>query len=78
MIWRPLEKQIPCPRCGVKIDLDITKYPLDKPVVESCPWCNRKIRILKKRRLKPFEEKGYYFILTICKKDGSGRRKKGE
>ena len=60
---------------GIDIDLDITKYPLDKPVVERCPWCNRKIRILKKNRLIPKERRGFEFILTECKKEGSGRRK---
>ena len=75
MIWRPTEKQVPCPKCGIDIDLDVTKYPLDKPVVESCPWCNRKIRILKKNRLIPKEQRGFYFILTLCKKEGCGRRK---
>lgn len=76
MIWRPTEKQVPCPRCDIIIDLDVTKYPLDKPVVERCPWCNRQIRILKKNRLIPKEQRGIYFILTVCKKEGSGRTKK--
>ena len=76
MVWKPLEKQVPCPWCGIDIDLDITKYGLDQPAVESCPWCDRRIRIRKKRRLNPKERRGLEFILTKCKKEGCGRRKK--
>lgn len=77
MIWRPTEKHVPCPKCGIEIDLDVTNYPLNKPVVERCPWCNRKLRILKKFRINPKEKRGIYFILTECKKEGCGRIKKG-
>lgn len=76
MVWRPLEKKVSCPWCGIDIDLDISKYGLNQPVVESCPWCGRKVRIMKKLRRNPKERRGIEFILTKCKKEGCGRRKK--
>jgi len=66
MILNLTEKQVPCPKCGIDIDLDVMKYPLDKLVIERCPWCNWKIRILKKLRLKPKEKRGFEFRLSIC------------
>ncbi|MBA7711703.1 hypothetical protein ES703_120669 [subsurface metagenome] len=75
MIFNPTEKQVPCPWCGIDIDLDVMKYPLGKPVVESCTWCGRRVRIMKKLRRNPKAKRGLEFILTKCKKESCGRRK---
>jgi len=72
------EKQVPCPICHVDIDLATNKFPLDKPVIMSCPWCGRKIRVRKKLRLIPKDRRGIELIVSECKKTGSGRRKEEE
>lgn len=68
------DHQEPCPNCGILIDLDPTKYRLNEKVIESCPWCGRKLRITKKLRQRPKDQKGIYFIVRLVKKLGSGRR----
>lgn len=70
------EKQEPCPVCGVKIDLNPLEFPRDRAKIIKCPWCNRKIRVTKKIRLKPRSEQGIYFIVAPSIKEGSGRRKR--
>lgn len=70
------EKHEPCPWCGIQLDLDTVKYPMEKKVFEKCPWCGRMIRILKRLRRKPKVSQGIYFVVTKCLKEGSGRRRK--
>lgn len=69
------ERQEPCPWCRIDIDLNVIKYRMNETVIEKCPWCNRKIRITKRLRMKPRAERGIYFIVTKCLKEGSGRWK---
>lgn len=66
MIFNPTEKQVPCPLCGIGIDLDSRKYGLKRPVVENCPWCGRLLRITKILRVKPIEKRGLDFRLAAC------------
>jgi len=70
------EKQVHCPVCLIDVDLATNKFPLDKPVIMSCPSCGKKIRVRKKLRLLPKERRGIELIVSECKKDGSGRRRR--
>lgn len=66
MIINPNEKKVPCPLCDINIDLDTRKYGLNRPVIEECPWCGRKLRIKKILKIKPKEDRGLTFKLAAC------------
>jgi len=66
MIFKPTEKQVPCPNCGIDIDLDTKKYPMNKTIIRFCPWCGRNLRITKILRIKPKDRRGIEFKLAIC------------
>jgi len=70
------EKQEPCPLCGVDIDFNPCEFPRDKAKIISCPWCDRKVRVTKKIRLRPKAQRGIYFIISPSVKEGSGRRRR--
>ena len=75
MIFNPTEKQVPCPLCGIDIDLETRKYGLNRPVVEKCPWCAGLLRITKILRIKPKEKRDLDFRLAACYEQHRPRRK---